>query len=57
MNDNRCIGCDYYDICGDDMVCEFFSPSDIDEEIDRFVEDERISFRDEWFIYINEFNG
>lgn len=57
MSHKRCVNCYYGDLCQCDEVCEDYTPVNersIDEEIDNMVEKNRIAFRAEWFIYIED---
>ena len=55
MSYRHCYNCYYDNLCQCDEACEDYTPVNelsIDEEVDNYIEDERISFRAEWFAYI-----
>lgn len=47
-----CRNCIWYDNCGSEFSCEYFSASS--EDVNDFIESERISFSEEWNQYIEE---
>ena len=60
MDFRTCEDCYYNDKCGaDDYVCDAFMPLTFVAEqdfIDEMIENERYSFREEWFEYIENNN-
>ena len=56
MQNRICSECYYGGICGNDEVCDDYTPfndSVIEREIDKMIELNRIAFRMEWFEYID----
>lgn len=61
LNYKSCADCYYNDDCGtDDYVCDSYMPITFVAEqdfIDEMIENNRYSFREEWFEYIEENNN
>lgn len=58
MTKKDCSSCYYNHSCDSSQVCEDYFPVDnllTDAAIDEMIENNRISFRDEWFNYIDAF--
>lgn len=52
---NRCKYCYFGDMCEDKLPCDSYSPIDTyDFDIDYIIEQERDSYREEWFKYTDE---
>lgn len=43
-----------YDLHGDDIQIEY-NPLETDDDIDQYIEEQRIEFREEWFQYLEDF--
>lgn len=54
MSDRLCKRCLFGDQCRCIGRCEYYSPTDEDASIEKYIEDERERFRAEWLSYINE---
>lgn len=55
LRDNMCCsGCIWQDQCGCDKVCEYYAPWNEHDENERFIEENRYAFREEYAEYIEE---
>lgn len=43
-----------YDLPGDDIQIEY-NPLETDDDIDQYIEEQRVEFREEWFQYLEDF--
>ena len=60
LKNKYCETCYFSNACYCDDMCDYYYPADefmINENIDNIIEDNRISFRAQWFCYIEEFNS
>lgn len=58
LNKKYCADCYYNALCDYDETCDEYYPINdtaVDSVVDDVVEDSRISFRREWFEYIEAF--
>ena len=53
--DHPCDGCRWSDSCDEPDCCEHYDP--IDGDIDAVIENERYSFREEWFDHMEELDN
>lgn len=60
MRDKYCSNCYYGDKCGNPNACKDYTPfieEDINEEVNDMIENNRRTFRAEWFEYIEDCNS
>lgn len=58
MSKKQCANCYYNNLCNSDEICDEYYPigeTSADDSISDSIESKRISFRNEWFKYIEEF--
>ena len=54
----NCTGCYWEEKCDYSPPCDFYYSPDMEYDdafIERFIEEERVQFRAEWYEYIREF--
>ena len=51
-----CKKCVWYGQCDWHERCDYYTTAEEDEEIDLRIEEERYSFREEWYEYVSEFD-
>lgn len=54
MYKQNCEGCLWRDKCCSPDGCEYYDPLDDGEELDRYIEERRKEFNEEWLAYVAE---
>lgn len=57
MNKRGCSTCLFKDVCDHKEVCKYHTPADdemIDVELEKYIENTRREYRNDWWQYINE---
>ena len=50
----KCPRCLFFDICPGRIPCEDYAPTDEEEEIEKYIEELRESFYEDWLEYLGE---
>lgn len=51
---DSCEKCIWFDQCGAETTCEYFSTMDEDAEAEAMIAEERAAFFEEWYAYIEQ---